>query len=97
MIATQTLPRLSVEEYPAHERESDCRHELVGGHLYGITGASDRHEAIAANLRLILTARSDVARAHRAAPTLTGRMSRPRPRPRGSVQIDLAWSGALPM
>lgn len=50
MIATQTLPRLSVEEYLDHERESDCRHELVGGYLYAMTGASDRHEEIAANL-----------------------------------------------
>lgn len=50
MIATQTLPHLSVEEYLAYERESDCRHKLVGGCPYAMTGASDRHEEIAANL-----------------------------------------------
>lgn len=32
MIATQTLPRLSVEEYLAHERESDCRHAIRACH-----------------------------------------------------------------
>ena len=50
MIATQTLPRLSVADYLAYERESDRRHELVDGYLYAMTGASDRHEEIAANL-----------------------------------------------
>lgn len=50
MIATQTLPRLSVEEYLAYERESDCRHELVGGYLHGMTGARDRLGEIAVNL-----------------------------------------------
>jgi Uma2 family endonuclease len=50
MIATQTLERLSVADYLAYERESDCRHELVDGYLYAMSGASDRHEEIAANL-----------------------------------------------
>jgi Uma2 family endonuclease len=50
MIATQTLPRLSVEKYLAYERESDCRHALVGGFLDAMTCVSDRHEEIAANL-----------------------------------------------
>lgn len=39
MIATQTLPRLSAEAYLAYEHESDCRHELVDGYLYAMTGA----------------------------------------------------------
>jgi Uma2 family endonuclease len=56
MIATQTLPRLSVAEYLAYERESDCRHELVDGYLYAMTGASDRHEEIVANLMAALHA-----------------------------------------
>jgi Uma2 family endonuclease len=50
MSAPQTLARLSVEDYLAYERESDCRHELVDGYLCAMTGASDRHEEIAANL-----------------------------------------------
>jgi len=50
MIAAESLPRMSVPEYLAFERESQIRHELVGGYLYTMTGASDRHEEIAANL-----------------------------------------------
>ena len=50
MIAAQTLPRMSPEAYLAYEFESECRHELVDGYLYAMTGASDRHEEIAANL-----------------------------------------------
>lgn len=40
MIATQTLPRLSVADYLAYARESDRRHELVDGYLYAMTGAA---------------------------------------------------------
>jgi Uma2 family endonuclease len=50
MIAAETLPRLSPEDYLAYEQVSDCRHELVDGYLYAMTGASDRHEEIVANL-----------------------------------------------
>jgi Uma2 family endonuclease len=50
MIAAQTLPRMSVEAYLAYERDQEPRHELVDGYLYAMTGASDRHEEIAANL-----------------------------------------------
>ncbi|MBK1719491.1 Uma2 family endonuclease [Thiocystis violacea] len=50
MIAAQTLPSMSPDTYLAYERESECRHELVNGYLYAMTGASDRHEEIAANL-----------------------------------------------
>jgi Uma2 family endonuclease len=45
-----TLPPMSPETYLDYERESDCRHELVAGYLYAMTGASDRHDEIAANL-----------------------------------------------
>lgn len=41
---------MSPDAYLEYERESDCRHELVGGYLYAMTGASDRHEEIVANL-----------------------------------------------
>lgn len=50
MIAAESLPRMSVSEYLVFERESEIRHELVDGYLYSMTGASDRHEEIAANL-----------------------------------------------
>ncbi|MFW6259234.1 MAG: Uma2 family endonuclease [Halochromatium sp.] len=54
MIAAETLPRLSPEAYLDYERTSDCRHELVDGYLYAMTGASDRHEEIAANLLALI-------------------------------------------
>ncbi|MCF7989159.1 MAG: Uma2 family endonuclease [Thiohalocapsa sp.] len=41
---------MTVDQYLAYERDSDVRHELVDGYLYGMTGASDRHEEIAGNL-----------------------------------------------
>jgi Uma2 family endonuclease len=50
MIAVESLPRMSVSDYLAFERGSEIRHELVDGYLYAMTGASDRHEEIAANL-----------------------------------------------
>jgi Uma2 family endonuclease len=50
MIAVESLPRMSVSDYLAFEQESEIRHELVDGYLYAMTGASDRHEEIAANL-----------------------------------------------
>jgi Uma2 family endonuclease len=50
MIAAESLPRMTVSEYLAFEQESEIRHELVDGYLYAMTGASDRHEEIAANL-----------------------------------------------
>lgn len=50
MIAAESLPRMSVSDYLNFERESETRHELVDGYLYAMTGASDRHEEIAANL-----------------------------------------------
>jgi Uma2 family endonuclease len=50
MITAESLPRMSVSDYLALERESEIRHELVDGYLYAMTGASDRHEEIAANL-----------------------------------------------
>lgn len=50
MIAVESLPRMSVAEYLDFEKESEVRHELVAGYLYAMTGASDRHEEIAANL-----------------------------------------------
>jgi Uma2 family endonuclease len=48
--APESLPCMSVDDYLTFERESEIRHELVDGYLYAMTGASDRHEEIAANL-----------------------------------------------
>jgi len=52
--APETLPRLAPEDYLAYEQEQLLRHELVDGYLYGMTGASDRHEEIALNLAAAL-------------------------------------------
>ena len=49
-IPAESLPRMSVEEYLSYELQSEIRHELVDGYLYGMTGASDRHEEITGNL-----------------------------------------------
>ncbi len=54
MIALESLSRISVDDYLAFEQTSKIRHELVDGYLYAMTGASDRHEEIAANLLAIL-------------------------------------------
>ena len=43
-------PYLSVADYLAGERESDVRHEYVGGQVYAMAGASDRHNRIALNI-----------------------------------------------
>ena len=50
IVPAQILPPMSPENYLDYERDSDCRHELVAGYLYAMTGASDRHEEIVANL-----------------------------------------------
>ena len=49
-----TPPRLTLEEYLAFEHAQEIRHEFVDGYLYGMTGASERHERIAMNLALAL-------------------------------------------
>ncbi len=54
MIALESLSCMSVDDYLAFEQTSKVRHELIDGYLYAMTGASDRHEEIAANLLAIL-------------------------------------------
>ncbi|MCF7996274.1 MAG: Uma2 family endonuclease [Chromatiaceae bacterium] len=41
---------LSVDDYLDTEDGSDIRHEYIGGELYAMTGASDRHGLITLNL-----------------------------------------------
>lgn len=41
---------LTVEEYLAGEPLSDLRHEYLGGAVYGMAGASETHNIIAANV-----------------------------------------------
>ena len=57
MYATpESLPRLTAAEYLDWEAQQDTRHELVDGYLYGMTGASLRHDEIAMNLAAALHA-----------------------------------------
>lgn len=50
LVSAATLPRMSVEEYLEYEHSQETRHELVDGYLYGMVGASERHERLAGNL-----------------------------------------------
>lgn len=43
-------PYLTVEEYFAFEESSPIRHEYIGGQLYALAGASDRHNEIILNI-----------------------------------------------
>lgn len=49
-MATAPIARLSVEEYLALERQSAERHELRGGEIFAMTGASRRHHLVAGNV-----------------------------------------------
>ena len=42
--------RVTVDEYLENELRSQTRHEFVDGHLFAQTGASRRHDLVAANL-----------------------------------------------
>lgn len=54
MAALESPSRISVDDYLAFEQTSKIRHDLVDGCLYAMTGASDRHEELTANLLAIL-------------------------------------------
>jgi Uma2 family endonuclease len=41
-----TKPRISVQDYLAGEKDGEMRHEYIGGEVYAMTGASDRHALI---------------------------------------------------
>ncbi|MFN7927754.1 MAG: Uma2 family endonuclease [Blastocatellia bacterium] len=51
------LLRVTPEEYLALEEKSAVRHELVGGQLFAMAGASEAHNVIALNIATILRTR----------------------------------------
>ena len=54
MEAAKELALISSEEYLEQERQSDARHEFVGGVIYAMAGASEEHNTIAGNLHAAL-------------------------------------------
>ncbi len=44
----------TVREYLEFEREADTRHEFIGGQVYAMAGASERHNQIASALNYLL-------------------------------------------
>ena len=46
---------ISPEEYLAREELNQVRHEYVGGAMYAMSGATDRHNRIASNLHVALS------------------------------------------
>jgi len=54
IISPESLPRMNPQQYLEYEHTQEVRHELVDGYLYGMVGASDRHEEIALNLAAAL-------------------------------------------
>jgi Uma2 family endonuclease len=49
-MASEPIPRISLEEYLALERRSVTRHELLDGEMFAMTGASRRHNLVAGNV-----------------------------------------------
>jgi Uma2 family endonuclease len=54
MPETSLKPRISAQEYLQGELASETRHEYIGGEIYAMVGASDRHGLIALNLATAL-------------------------------------------
>ncbi len=50
MATVKKLPTLSPQEYLTLEQHSDIRHELIGGQLFAMVGASNIHNLIAVSL-----------------------------------------------
>lgn len=46
--------RLSVEDYLISERQSEIRHEYIGGEIYAMAGASEEHNVVAGNTFIAL-------------------------------------------
>ncbi len=54
MIASQSQNPLSPEDYLESEKSSPIKHEYIQGQIYAISGASDAHVTITANLVTLL-------------------------------------------
>jgi Uma2 family endonuclease len=54
MTAAEKLDLVSVEDYLAGELNSTVKHEYLGGMVYAMAGASNRHNTIAGNLFVAL-------------------------------------------
>lgn len=54
MVSSQPLPRYTVEDYLALERESEDRHEYLDGEVYLMAGESPEHGTICMNLSVSL-------------------------------------------
>ena len=65
-VSPNALPRMSVEQYLEYEHSQEIRHEFVDGYLYAMTGASELHERICANLlaALVVHLRGSPCRAY---------------------------------
>jgi len=50
MSIIQKLNRITIEEYLEGEKESDLRHEYIGGEIYAMVGTSKLHNLIAGSL-----------------------------------------------
>jgi len=57
MVETAPKILMSVDDYLSGELVSEIRHEYVGGEVYAMVGASDRHGLIALNLATALRPR----------------------------------------
>ncbi len=54
-VATQSIPKITEDEYLAGERAADHKSEFVNGEIYGMAGGSLRHSRVAANWTAELT------------------------------------------
>ena len=48
-MATQSLPRISEDEYLRRDRAADYKSELVGGEMFAMSGGSLRHSRVGMN------------------------------------------------
>lgn len=56
MSLAQTLADITVDEYLAGERQSEIKHEYVGGKVFAMAGASLNHNRISRNLLTLISA-----------------------------------------
>ncbi len=53
-MGAEPQPHLTEAEYLAFERDSECRHEYLGGEIFAMSGASREHNLINTNLVVAL-------------------------------------------